>query len=83
MSEPVPGYIMFGPCWSCGRIIGFNPEKVPSIPVGEDGHPAIGGDRKPLCRDCVEAANVIRRAEGGPVWTIDDDAYEPVEGLPE
>jgi len=61
----------------------FNPHTVPSIPVDEHNHPAIGGDRKPLCENCVGLLNVGRRAQGLPEVVVPEDAYEPVRGLPE
>lgn len=78
-----PHHFVAGPCWSCGRLISFNPHTVPSIPIGDDGKPAIGGDRKPLCLDCVTLGNAARRERGEPEWTVHEDAYAPVPGLPE
>jgi hypothetical protein len=62
MSEP--GYFALGLCWSCGQPFTFNPELVPSIPIGADGQPAPDGTRQPICRACVTLANTRRPAEG-------------------
>lgn len=78
-----PGYLVAGHCWSCGTLFGFHPEKVPSIPINEHGEPAIGGERMPLCEDCITAANAARTLDGGPLWRIPEGAYGPVPGLPE
>ena len=43
------GYVhAYGMCFACGKPFAFNPHLVPSIPIGPDGQPAIGGDRKPI-----------------------------------
>lgn len=78
-----PHHLVAGRCWSCGALIAFNPDLVPSIPIGDDGQPAIGGARMPLCRGCVEAANRLRAANGEPTWEIPEGAYAPKAGLPE
>ena len=67
------GYVMmYGECYSCGKVFGFNPHRVPSI--------RIDGKRQPLCRACVEKANPLREANGLPPAVIYDDAYD---ALPE
>ncbi len=38
--------------------ISYNPERVPSL--------IVKGQREPLCRDCIEPVNAIRRAAGAP-----------------
>ena len=64
------GYLMvFGNCWSCGALFGFHPERVPSI--------IVEGEREPICRACIEAANPQRRELGLPEWVIHPDSYEP------
>jgi hypothetical protein len=82
-----PGYFAYGTCWSCGNSFTFNPHRVPSIPVdpasGKVTPRTEGGVRQPLCRSCCERANLMREAEGLPPWDVSDDAYGPVEGLPE
>jgi hypothetical protein len=79
-----PAYFAYGSCWSCGRPFMFNPHRVPSIPIDpETGENVEGGERQPLCRDCTSRANLVREAQGLPLWDTSDAAYGPVEGLPE
>lgn len=67
------GYMVaMGPCYGCGRIFGFNSELVPSIP---DEH----GIWQPICRDCVERANVIRQERGLAPIQVLPGAYEGEE----
>jgi hypothetical protein len=75
-----PHYQAFGVCFGCGRTFGFNPHRVPSIPVRADGTIAADGDRKPICRDCATLANQVREAQGLPLWDVSDAAYDPVPG---
>jgi len=66
------GYaIVYSPCCSCGKVIGYNPHHVPSA---RDGR----GVRQPICRECIEKANPVRKAKGLPEITILPDAYEPI-----
>ena len=76
----VPYYFVLGPCFGCGVPFSYNPHLVPSIPIDAHGHVARGGDRKPICRTCIEYANEKRKLTGLPLWPINDEAYEPVEG---
>lgn len=63
-------YSGIGQCYGCGRMFSFNPEKVPSY-QGE-----------PICRDCIERVNEIRKDKGLPLWPILPGAYEPqAEGV--
>jgi len=56
------------PCIGCGQIFSYNPVRVPSI--------TIHGDRKPICRSCVERVNPQRIANGlDPIVPL-PDAYE-------
>lgn len=59
-----------GACWSCGQLFSFAPELVPSIRDEQ-------GERQPVCRTCIEAANP-RRIAGGldPIVPL-PGAYEP------
>lgn len=50
-------------CGACKQIFTFNPRKVPSL------------NNVPFCRECVEAANPIRKANGLPEIPILSDAY--------
>lgn len=63
------GYVSaVGNCYSCGKIFSFNPRRVPSI--------KIEGDRKPICRACIEISNPKRVANGLEPIEIKPDAYE-------
>lgn len=75
-----PGFIAFGRCFACGRIFGFNPLSVPSIPVDENGEPDEHGTREPICQPCITVVNAHREAHGLPVWTVAPDAYDAVAG---
>ena len=66
------GYVLaHGSCFGCGRLFSFNPHRVPSIPVM--------GDRKPICRDCVEKVNPLRIAKGLEPIVPALDAYVAIE----
>lgn len=71
------------PCFGCGSLFTFNPDKVPSIPICS----GCGGSaethkadcertyelvRQPICQDCVNRVNPIR-IQGG---------FEPIRVLP-
>jgi hypothetical protein len=58
-------------CFGCGRIFAYNPLRVPSV--------IVKGAREPICIDCVERANPLRRANGLPPIVPLPDAYDPVE----
>jgi hypothetical protein len=68
------GYMMaLGPCYGCGRLFEFNPERVPSI-----RSPATGA-KEPICRECVDHANPQRVQNGlAPIVPL-PGAYEPEE----
>lgn len=63
---------MIGDCAGCGRVIHFNPVRVPSIRPG-----GVGG-KQPLCEACFNRWNQIHRISKGlePV-PLDPNAYEP------
>jgi hypothetical protein len=64
------GYaLMFGPCISCRRVFSFNPLRVPSI--------RVNGEKEPVCRECIIAANPMRKKNGLAEFEIHPDAYEP------
>jgi hypothetical protein len=66
------GYLlMSAECVRCREIFSSNPLRVPSV--------VVNGVREPLCRRCVEWANVERKARGLSTWKIFPDAYEPVD----
>ena len=64
------GYLfMLAPCVSCNKPFGFNPDKVPSL--------LIAGVREPVCEECVNRANPLRKANGLPPIVPLPGAYEP------
>ena len=64
------GYALcFGQCGACGRDFAFNPVRVPSI---RDAN----GVKQPICKECIEKANPIRKERGLPEITYASDAYE-------
>lgn len=66
------GYALaFSACCSCHRVFGYNPIRVPSV--------RVNGVREPVCRECIERANPLRKQAGLPELVIHPDAYEPVE----
>ena len=68
------GYVfMTAACHVCGSLFLFNPMKVPSL---RDGN----GVRHPVCKLCVELANVMRSKAGVfEPFPIVDGAYEPCD----
>ena len=65
------GYVfMTGLCITCGKMMSFNPHKVPSL--------RVKGEREPVCIDCVNQINTNRQAEGKLPNPIPKDAYEPM-----
>lgn len=75
-----------GRCWSCGALFGFDPDRVPSVPIdpATNTPPDMGGDaaravRQPVCAACIERANDKRRASGEPLIMVLPGAYEPRE----
>jgi hypothetical protein len=69
------GYmIAMGACAACHRPMSFNPNTVPSI--------RVNGLREPVCKACIDAENVRRKALNDPALpplTYRPDAYEPEE----
>ena len=61
--------MVHGECFGCKQPMAFNSSHVPSI--------RIAGKREPFCRQCVETANPIRKANGLPPLVIHPEAYEP------
>jgi hypothetical protein len=55
-------------CFGCGLMFFYNPMRVPSV--------VVEGVREPICRWCVDKANVIRKARGMPEIVPLPDAYE-------
>jgi hypothetical protein len=60
--------MMYSVCCACKKIIGFNPNKVPSL--------MINGSREPICRECAERWNQIHPESARPIL---DGAYEPCD----
>ncbi len=54
-------------CFGCRRIITYNPRLVPSL------------NNEPICLDCVDKANPIRKRNGLPEIVVHPMAYEPAE----
>lgn len=66
------GFVLaIAPCVHCGETFRFNPMTVPSV--------VVDGVREPLCRPCVEWANLQREQRGLQPWTIAPDAYAPID----
>lgn len=66
------GYMLaLGPCFGCQRTFSFNPELVPSI--------TVDGERRPVCRSCVERVNPKRAANGLPPIVPPRGAYDAEE----
>jgi len=66
------GYALaYSACYGCKRVFGYNPIRVPSV--------RINGVREPICRDCFERANQLRKLRGIPTIMMFPDAYEPCE----
>lgn len=62
------GYILaMGTCYNCGEVFSFNPDKVPSL--------RVEGVRQPICKTCIDTANIIRKEKGLPPLTYAADAY--------
>ena len=59
------------PCICCNTLFNFNPDKVPSL--------RYQGNREPVCRECVEAANLVRAQTGLKPFPILPGAYDPQE----
>lgn len=68
------GYMFaMGPCGACGKVFSYNPEKVPSFRRTPESL------REAICRECVEAANPMRKERGLPEIEILPGAYEAEE----
>ena len=66
------GYMLaMGCCFGCGRLFGFNPERVPSV--------KIDGINQPVCLDCVNRVNPKRIARGLPAIVPLPGAYDEEE----
>jgi len=57
-----------GPCVNCKKLFTFNPDLVPST--------RVNGIKEPICKDCVEWANPIRKERGLEPIPVLRGAYE-------
>ena len=57
-------------CYMCEKATTFNPLLVPVY--------IHDGKHEPLCRDCVEHANKVRKVNGFPPIEVVPGAYEPL-----
>lgn len=71
-----------GFCIACGNIFSFNPERVPCIRASRATGKLVvdpSADREPICRNCFERQNAIRREMGNPEVPLLPGAYDPEE----
>ena len=61
---------VIGQCGSCKNTFSFNADFVPSI---RDQ----AGVKQPICKQCIDAANPIRKERGLPEFEVHPQAYEP------
>ena len=66
-------------CLSCKQLFSYNPLRVPSLRVNAQGQPDPNGTREPVCRGCMDRANLKRKEMGLEPHPIHPDAYEPVD----
>jgi len=59
-----------GRCFGCKKVFTFHPNKVPSVTPP-------GGEREPICRNCVERVNPTRIENGLDPIVVRDGAYDP------
>jgi hypothetical protein len=65
------GYLfVLGHCIGCGRLFTFHPQKVPSV--------VVYGVREPICQECVNRFNPLRKAKGLEEIVPLPGAYEPM-----
>lgn len=70
------GYMtLIARCFTCKQMFSCNPHLVPSVPAVLTGT----GQKEPVCRACVDAANPKRVANGLEPITISPGAYDSVE----
>jgi hypothetical protein len=78
-----PYYFVSAPCCFCGQLFGFDPERVPSIPVDTaTGKVTPEGTKLPVCGDCMAKVNRLRAAHELEPIPVLDGAYEVKEGYP-
>lgn len=76
-------YFVIAPCLGCGIPFPFNPDRVPSLRVNDEGQPDPRGRRQPVCRTCWGRRQAYRREQGLPEETLLDGAYAPVAEHPD
>ena len=82
-------YIATGPCFVCGLVFEFNPERVPAllvdpstgVPPDVGGTDPAGSVRQPLCSGCVVTVNAAKRQLGRPEIRVLPGAYDGTEEL--
>ena len=62
-------FFALSPCFGCGRPFVYHPQKVPSL--------LVNGVREPVCEDCVDRANPLRKQNGLAEIVPLPGAYEP------
>ena len=71
-----------GFCIACGQLFYFNPDRVPSIRARREGGRLINdpaAEREPICRNCFDGQNVIRKQRGEAEVKMLPGAYDPEE----
>jgi len=67
------GYVLsYGECGKCDEGFSFNPTTVPIIQTER-------GERLPICRECIERANIILEAIGAEPEYINPNAYSSID----
>ena len=70
--------VAFSNCCACGNTFKFHPNLVPSLRM-TDGLPDPNGQRTPVCKNCVIAANERRAKTGHALIPILPGAYEEAD----
>jgi hypothetical protein len=66
-------------CIACHQLFSYNPELVPSIRINAQRKPDPNGTAEPICKNCAERANPIRKQNGLELILIMPGAYEAQE----
>ena len=67
--------LCLGRCYTCHQFFHFNPDLVPSLPANLTST----GEKEPVCRGCILAANPKRIKNGLPPIQILPGAYDEQE----
>jgi hypothetical protein len=63
------GYaLVYGFCCICNQSMTFNPVHVPSVRIEDK--------REPVCKSCIEKANVVRKEKSLEPISLLPDAYD-------